>query len=85
MTVLERNVEQAVGSAEDIRWFGGYLRGLIDSGVKRSVLEATLKRVYLSFRDDGDERSADLVLDGLDLVTGWCGPGMAIPDRQTVV
>jgi hypothetical protein len=30
----------------------------------------------------GNERAADIALDGLDLLTGWCGPGMEIPEQQ---
>lgn len=90
MTVLERNVEQAVASeqavadAEGLPWFRGYLRGLLDGGLERAVLEEGLKTVYLHLRDGGNEPAADLVLDGLDLLTAWCGPGMAIPEPQTV-
>ena len=83
MTTLERNIEDAARSAEDLRWFRGYLRGLLDAGVERELLEEVLKRVCLRFRKTGNEQAADLALDGLDLLTGWCGPGMEIPDPQT--
>jgi hypothetical protein len=78
MTVLERNVEMAVTSAEGLRWFRGYLRGLLDGGLTPDQLERVLRVVYEHLRDSGQEQAADLVLDGLDLVTGWCGPGMAL-------
>jgi hypothetical protein len=29
-------------------------------------------------RDEHDERIAELMLDGLDLLTGWCGPGFGV-------
>jgi len=35
----------------------------------------------LGVRLEGDipiHDAADLTLDGLDLVTGWCGPGMGV-------
>lgn len=84
MTTLERNVHEALSSADDIRWFRGYLQGLLDSGeVTSDELEEILKRVYEQFRDKGNEAVADLILDGLDLLTGWCGPGMGITQRKT--
>jgi hypothetical protein len=78
MTVLERNVEAAVTSADDLRWLRGYLRGLLDSGLTPQELEAVLRSVYEHLLTQGDERTADLLLDGLDLLTHWCGPGMAL-------
>ena len=78
MTVLERNVEAAVESAEDLRWFSGYLQGVLDAGITTAQLEGVLRRLHVHLSDRGDERAADLVLDGLDLLTAWCGPGMAL-------
>ena len=65
-------------SAVDLSWLGGYLRGLLDAGVKQDMLERALQHVYETFCEQEDERLADLMLDGLDLLTGWCGPGMEI-------
>ena len=77
MTVLEHHVEAAAAAAEDLRWFGGYLQGLLDAGTTKAQLERVLHRVH-EHLVDRDERAADLVLDGLDLLTGWCGPGMTL-------
>lgn len=82
MDTLEHNVEAAATSADDIRWFRGYLRGLLDGGLEQPTLESVLETVYKHLRDEGNERASDLVLDGLDVVTGWCGPDMAVRDSS---
>lgn len=83
MTTLERNVHEAMSSAKDIRWLRGYLQGLLDSGETPESLEPILKTVYEEFRNEKDEAAADLVLDGLDLLTGWHGPGMGVTERKS--
>lgn len=83
MTVLERNVEQALRSAEDLRWLRGFLAGILASGdVDRDTLIDLLQHTHDRFRHQGQEHAADMVLDGLDLLTEWCGPGMGIPEPQ---
>jgi hypothetical protein len=82
MTTLERNVEEALTSADDIRWIRGYLRGLLDAGIPRETLEEMLQGIYVRNRDEGSEAVADLVLDGLDLLAGWCGPGLGIRESS---
>jgi hypothetical protein len=83
VTTLERNVGKTLSSAEDIRWFRGYLQGILDSGeTSRDELEELLRRVYDQFRDSDQDEVADLILDGLDLLTGWCGPGMGFAERD---
>jgi hypothetical protein len=84
VSVLERNIHASVASAEDLRWFRGYLQGILDSGdVAPEELRAVLTRVHKRFRDTGEEAAADLALDGLDFLTGWSGPGMRIEKRET--
>jgi hypothetical protein len=84
MTILERNIHEDLSSADDIRWFRGYLQGLLASGeLTPDQLEQVLKRVYEKFRDEGREELADLTLDGLDFLTGWSGPGMGIGERES--
>jgi hypothetical protein len=78
MTVLERHVEAAVVSAGDLRWFRGYLQGLLDAGTTKEQLEGVLRHVHEHLGDRGDERAADLVLDGLDFLTGWCAPHASV-------
>jgi hypothetical protein len=79
---LERNVERAVRHAQGVRELRSYLQGLIDGGeLTPEQLEAVLRVVYEHFRRHGDETAADLTLDGLDLVTGWCGPGMGVTEH----
>jgi hypothetical protein len=80
MTTLERNVAEKARSAGDLRWFRAYLTGLLDGEVTKGVLELAMRSAYESLRDAGNDGAADLMLDGLDFVTGWCGPGMAIAD-----
>lgn len=77
MTVLERNIEEHL-AAEDVGSLHAYLRGLLDGGLARPDLEHALEGLHKHFQQRGDERLADLALDGLDLVTGWCAPGRAI-------
>lgn len=81
MTTLERNIEEAVGAAEGAEWLRGYLRGLLDAGIPHEVLMQTLRVVYERLQGLGFEPGADLALDGLDLLTGWCGPGMGLTER----
>ena len=78
MTVAEQNIHNAVMSAESLGWLAAYLKGVVDSGFAVTDLVAVLERVYSALRDSGNEAAADLVLDGLDLLTGWCGPGQRI-------
>lgn len=83
MTVLERNVEEALRSAEDLRWMRGYLEGVLAAGqLDRAMLIDILQEIHDRFRKQGNDHAADMVLDGLDLLTGWHGPGMGVPDRQ---
>ncbi|HEX4520595.1 MAG TPA: hypothetical protein VH063_13525 [Gaiellaceae bacterium] len=84
MSTLELTVERAVASAEDIRWVRGYLQGLVDGGLEREQLEHVLEHVYEHLRDAGNQSAADLALDGLDFLTGWCGPGMEIASPRIV-
>lgn len=84
MTVVERNVESSVRSAEGLRWFRGYLRGLLDAGLSHAELEDVLRHVHDRFQRAGNEQLADFVLDGLDILTGWCGPEMAVREPQNV-
>jgi hypothetical protein len=84
MTVLERNVEEALHSAEDLRWMRGYLAGLLAAGdLDRDALIAILQEIHDRFRARGEDGAADMVLDGLDLLTDWVGPGMGIPESQS--
>ena len=79
MTVLERHVEAAAESAEDLRWFRWYLQGLLDAGTTKAELERTLRHVHEHLAGHGDgEKAADLVLEGLDLLAGWCAPYMTL-------
>jgi len=80
MTVIER-VEEAVAAAEDIKFLRGYLQGHLDAGLNPDLLAEALRRSYEHLREEGNEDAADLVLDGLDLLTAWCGPelGLRIP------
>jgi hypothetical protein len=41
----------------------------------------TLRVVHERLHELGFEPGADLALDGLDLLTGWCGPGMGLTER----
>jgi hypothetical protein len=83
MTVLERNVEEALRSAEDLRWMRGYLEGVLAAGeLDRQTLIDILQEIHDRFREEGEDHAADMVLDGLDLLTGWHGPGMGVPNRQ---
>jgi hypothetical protein len=76
---LERNVERAVLHARGVRELRSYLQGLIDGGqLTPEELEVVLRAVYELFRSHGNDTAADLTLDGLDLVSGWCGPGMGV-------
>jgi hypothetical protein len=81
MTVLERKVEAAFLSGEDIRWMHGYFRGLLDSGTDSKTLLSALQNLYAQFIKNGDDHEADLTLDAMDFLTGWCGPGMALSHR----
>ena len=83
MTVLERNIEAAVRSAVDLSWFDGYLRGLLDAEKDPAILQDALRHLYETFRQQDNERLADLMLDGLDILTGWCGPTANEPTAQT--
>jgi hypothetical protein len=77
MTTIER-VEEAVSSAEDIRWLRGYLQGQLDAGVRPELLEDACKHAHERLVHLGREDAADAVLDALDLLTGWHGPGMGV-------
>ena len=83
MTTVERHIKGALEAAEDIRWLRGYLRGLLDADTPWDVLERSLTRAYHAAQKAGDERVADLMLDGLDMLTGWCGPSMDLTDRRS--
>jgi len=84
MTTLERNIHQALRSAEGIRWFRAYLQGILASGeLTPDQLEEVLKHVHKKCIDEGREDLGDLTLDGLDLLTGWHGPGMGLAERES--
>jgi hypothetical protein len=84
MTILERNIHETLRSAEGIRWFRAYQQGILASGeFTPDQLQAVLRRVYNKCLEEGREDLADLALDGLDLLTGWHGPGMGIAERES--
>jgi len=81
MTVIERVQHEAMAAANaaDIRSLRAYLQGLLDSeSIPPETLEAALRLCYEQLRDEGNEEAADLILDGLDLLTAWCGPGQGL-------
>lgn len=75
VTVAEQNIHEAVASAESLQWLGAYLKGVLDGGFASADLTAVLEQAYVQLRECGNVGAADLVLDGLDLLSGWCGPG----------
>jgi hypothetical protein len=83
VTTLERNFERSVASAEGIRWLRGYLQGLLDNGEDPAFLCEILKRAREKSAAQGRDDIADLMLDGIDLLTGWHGPGMGVEQRKT--
>lgn len=52
------------------------------AGAKKADLEEVLTRMYERLIASGDDELADLALDGLDLLTGWCGPDMGLSEPQ---
>ena len=83
MTVAEQNINDAVMAAESLAWLAAYLQGVVDSGFAVADLIGVLGRASLVLRERENEAAADLVLDGLDLLTGWCGPGHQILPSHT--
>lgn len=78
MTVAEQSIHDAVASAQSIGWLAAYLQGVVDTGFPVPELIALLEQARGQLLESGNETAEDLVLDGLDLVTGWCGPGRQI-------
>jgi hypothetical protein len=82
MSTLERNIAESIASADDVRWFRGYLQGVLDAGdTTAAELQRILRAVYEESRMSGEDEVADLVLDGLDFLTGWHGPNLGIAAR----
>lgn len=75
---LERDLKRAAQSADGLRTLRQHLQTAVDQGADPELLRARLEAVYKDFSEAGNEVAADLTLDVLDLVTGWCGPGMGI-------
>lgn len=78
MTVTEQNIHDAVMRADDLDWLAGYLQGVVDSGFAVADLVALLETASLELRAQGNDASEALVLEGLDLLTGFCAPGRQI-------
>ena len=78
MTVAEQSIHDAVASAEGFGWLAAYLQGVVDTGFPVPDLIALLEQVRSHLQRSGNETAEDLVLAGLDLLTGWCGPGQQI-------
>ncbi len=82
MTVAEQSIHDAIASAESLGWLAAYLQGVVDTGFPVPDLIALLEQVRVHLQESGNETAEDLVLDGLDLLAGWCGPGRQIvPSR----
>ena len=78
MTVAEQNIHDAVIAAGDLDWLRAYLQGVVDSGFPVASLVALLERTSLELRADGNDTAEELLLEGLDLLTGFCAPGRQI-------
>ena len=84
VTVAEQNIHDAVITAGDLEWLRAYLQGVVDSGFSLPGLVALLEATSLELRAEGNDAGEALLLDGLDLLTGFCAPGRQIvpaPER----
>ena len=69
---LENKVEHSVRSSNaGEEWLRGLIEGLLLNGTDRQALIEVLEEVYVRLRDEGNEELADLVLGGVDALTGW--------------
>jgi hypothetical protein len=77
MTGWERKLAAAVESS-DLWTLHSCLRDMLDSGFARDELLARLENVHTRSREPELEQLADFVLDGMDFLTAWCAPSLAL-------
>jgi hypothetical protein len=83
MTTRQRNISKTLQSVDDLQWLHAYLQGVLDAGTDPQDVKETLKIAVISQREAGNEEVADLLLEGLDFVHGWCAPGLELPARRS--
>jgi hypothetical protein len=50
------------------------LESLLQAGYEKARMIADLEEYRMGLQSEGKQREEDLVLDGLDFLTGWVGP-----------
>jgi hypothetical protein len=64
----------ALCSEDPERTLADAVRGLVAQGMERDAVYEELERLRGTLRETGREAEDDLVLDVMDLLTGWCSP-----------
>ena len=52
---------------------------MAEDGLSTDEMLDVLRELRQRYRDLGDSRTEDVVLDAMDFVAGWCGKHMKIP------
>lgn len=74
MTTLERTVQDGIRAAQTARALRDVIQRLLDSGAPPDLMQAALQGVYETFTERGEFGQAEMTLDAMDILAGWCGP-----------
>ena len=73
MTVQDR-LTDALCSEDPEKNLADTVRTLVAQGMERDAVYDELEKLRDRLREAGRQAADDLVLDGMDLLTGWCSP-----------
>ena len=76
---LYEQFDEALRSADPIGQLYEHVRGLLASGHERDALYAEMQRYVVDeLRAANRDEDEDVVLDVMDYLVGWCGPGLRL-------
>jgi hypothetical protein len=69
---------EILAGEEPLRHMRETAKGRLGAGSQRAGLQEELEELRLELRREGRKAAEDVVLDALDMLTGWCSPHTTI-------
>jgi hypothetical protein len=74
MESLQRRLAKAMCADDSFAALSGVVRTLAEQGTPREALYEELERLRSALRHHGRDDQDDIILDVMDLLTGFCAP-----------